>query len=242
MSLLQIIVCEKINNNKISLNPLIHHVINKKGLNMRVILATSNPYEVTNYVKIHPNKNYIFFLDVKLNGIEIARTLRKYDLFSYIVMVNFDISLISFQPQIKAIDYLFEVPNNEDPEGKIEDCLINIESDYKKIKTLLDKKIIIDTGCKIFKVDPEEIIYIETDKDHRIKVHTLNEEIGFYGSLKMIETLVPSYYFKVHRSYIVNTHHIKTIDKVQLAVFMTNKAKCYVSKRRMSELISLLSS
>lgn len=238
-------ICENDHKGADELYLIINEIIHNSYLEMNIMLNTNNPDLLINDVRLNTNKNCIYFLSVELSnnllGIELAKIIRIYDPFGYIILVmtHFDLTLLTFQSQIKAIDYILRV-NSPNFKKRISDCLIAVTNDFRKTTVFQENKIVVDTGCKIIKFNPDEIIFFETDVDHRIKVHTLDGQIKFYGALKKIQKVLPEYFYKVHRSYIVNTKHIKVIDKSNNILYLTNKEECYVSKTYMQSLINIL--
>lgn len=85
-----------------------------------------------------------------------------------------------------------------------------------------------------------EIMYFQS-LAHKIMIHTKTETKEFYGKLGEIENRIPGYFIRIHKSYLVNTHFIKSYrpDKVillngeELAISRSYKEQIhtFVSKR-----------
>jgi two-component system response regulator AgrA len=83
-----------------------------------------------------------------------------------------------------------------------------------------------------------DILFFETTtKDHKIRIHTCDEQLEFYGTLKEIEKMMSVDYYKSHRSYLVNTKKIKAIDKNKFIIYMINDEVCYISARYLKGLL-----
>lgn len=235
---MDIIICEDNNTQRRQIENIIMEEINSSNLDLNVILSTYNPKQVIEYISTSTNNNFIYFLDVELNsdinGIKLAAIIRKYDPKGYIIFVtsHAELTLLTFEYKVQAMDYILKY-NTENLKAKIIECLKAAYNNSKRLKNIEKKYISIDIGHKIVNLQPAEILFFETDKKHRIRLHTFDENIEFYCSLKQIETLVPPHFYKCHRSYIVNTRNIKSIDKDTLTIYMINGDKCYVSKRYM---------
>lgn len=241
--MIDVIICEDNNSQRIQFQNIIIEEINSSKLHLNIVLSTPNPNEVIEHVAFSKNKNFIYFFDVELNssinGIELANIIRQYDPKGYIIFItsHAELTLLTFEYKVQAMDYILKF-NEENLKIKIAENLKVAYNDFKKLKDSEKKHISIDIGNKIVNLEPDEILYFETDKNHRIRLHTFNENIEFYCSLREIEKLVPSYFYKCHRSYIVNTNNIKAIDKDEFIIYMVNGDKCYISKRYMRGILN----
>ncbi|MCM1109417.1 MAG: LytTR family DNA-binding domain-containing protein [Clostridium sp.] len=161
----------------------------------------------------------LLFLDIQmpdLNGLELSRMLPK-DL-RIVFTTAFDCyALEGFKAN--ALDYLikpisynefltasckaqewFELKNHSTESGDGED-FIYVKSDYKIVQIRLN-----------------DILYIEGLKDY-VKIHLESEARPVLSliSIKSLEERLPSPRFmRVHRSYIVQMHKVKTLDKGQI--------------------------
>ncbi|MBV4438419.1 LytR/AlgR family response regulator transcription factor, partial [Clostridium tyrobutyricum] len=234
--MIDIIICEDNNIQRKQIEDIILKEINTSKINLHIALSTSNSDEILKYVINSRNKNFIYFLDVELegniNGIELANTIRKYDLNGYIIFVtsHAELSLLTFKYKVQAMDYILKFDEKE-LETRIIDCLRVSYGNFSKINVIEKKYITLNIGSDIVNFDPNEILFFETYKNHKIRINMFNENIEFYCSLKKIQLLLPEYFYKCHRSYIVNIRNIKFIDKSNLIIHMNNDNKCYISKR-----------
>lgn len=69
-----------------------------------------------------------------------------------------------------------------------------------------------DTKNKFTKINYNEILYIEGLKNY-VSIYTATQRIITYQTLRELEDILPQPpFYRVHRSYIVSTVHIKLID------------------------------
>lgn len=76
------------------------------------------------------------------------------------------------------------------------------------------------------------ILYFQS-RGHKLVVHTMEGQQEFYGKLKEVEKLVPKYFLRIHKSFLVNEQFIISysydkvclIDKQQL-----NISRSYVNE------------
>ncbi|MBP2110056.1 LytR/AlgR family response regulator transcription factor [Paenibacillus silagei] len=244
---MKIIICENNDQAALSVHSAIKSIVSELDVSISVPLITSDPRRVIRYLSANNHSDCVYLLELKLqselNGIDLAKIIRDYDPLGYIVFLtsSFELDLLTYQHKIKAMDYIFKFPFLDLPK-RLKLCLSSIIGDFKKINVgHKDNLLTIDTATQVININISEIQFLETDINHRIKIHSLNETIECYGTLKSVESLLPSYFCKVHRSYIVNTRYIKSIDKTQFTLNMTNKETVYVSKRNMQSLLSYFS-
>lgn len=239
--MLDIIICEDNEYQRNELEKIIKDEI--KNFNLSVALSTDDPNTVIKYLEVSKDSCFIYFLDIELgtniNGLELAKIVRKLDPRGYIIFLTsyIEYTQLTFKYKVQALDYIIKSDSNNMRNG-IRECIDEVLSHYKNINEKEKNMITINSGNNIIKFNLDDILFFETtDKDHKIRIHTSNEQVEFYGTLKEIEKMVPSDYYKSHRSYLVNTRNIKSIDKDKLVIQMINGETCYVSKLYLKGLV-----
>ena len=240
--MLDIIICEDNNYQRKLIEDIIANQLEKLNSEINIALTASDPEDVIKYVRDCKVKPFIYFLDVELksemNGIELAKMVRKYDPMGYIIFVtsHAELTLLTFEYKVQAMDYI--VKNNLNKmENKISECIKEAYSDYKSSSTRVEL-IQINIGNRVVYFNPDDILFFETtDRRHIIRMHTKDEIIEFYGTLKEMEEVLPDSYYKPHRSYLVNTKKIRCIDKKDLIIYMVNNETCYIALRYLNELL-----
>ena len=235
-----IIICE---DNAIQRNE-VESIINNeiKNFDCKIALSTGNPHDVINHID-NNTSSFIYFLDVDLNsdlnGFQLAQLIRTHDPNGYIIFLtgHAELTLLTFQYKVQALDYIVKGDINL-LKTKITDCFNAIHNSLNAAKAKINNKISIDVGNNVIFLDFKDILFFETSgKEHKISVHTLSGQTEFYGTLKNIETTVSTDFYKVHRSYLVNTPKIKSIDKRKMVIEMINGEMCYVSLRYLRGLL-----
>lgn len=242
--MLDIIICEDNNYQREEIESIIKDELKKLNLNSNIAVSTGNPEDVIAYVENCKTKTFLYFLDVdlktKINGIELAKIIRKHDPMGYIVFVtsHSELSLLTFQYKVQAMDYVVKNDSNS-MKDKIIECINEAYNDYKNSIIIKTNSISINAGNKIIYFNLDDILFFETTgKDHKIRIHTCDEQMEFYGTMKEIEKMVSADYYKPHRSYLVNTKRIKLIDKSNLIIYMINDECCYIAARYLKGLLS----
>ncbi len=78
------------------------------------------------------------------------------------------------------------------------------------------KHIFVKAEYKTYKIDLQDIIFVEGLKDYS-KIYTTTGNVMTLKSLKAVESMLPKHEFiRVHRSYIVSINKIKVVSKSQI--------------------------
>jgi len=158
----------------------------------------------------------LIFLDIQMpgiNGIEFARNLPKNTLIIFTTAFS-EYALDSYE--VEAIDYLVK-PIEPERFRKAVDKAISYHSllvseEAKNIENIETDYIFVKSDRKFFKVNFEDILFIEGLKDYVI-IQMKDQRIITKMNLKNIHELLPSNIFlRVNRSYIVNKNHISSFD------------------------------
>lgn len=245
--MLSIIICEDDYMQRKAMEAIINKEILDSNLDLHIDLSTNKPEDVIEYVEASRGVTFIYFLDVELgetmNGIELASRVRKFDPKGYIIFVtsHTELTLLTFRYKVQAMDYIIKY-NSKDMEERITECINAAYNDYKNYNVRESDIIPINIGNRVIYFNLNEILFFETtNKDHRIRIHTCEEQLEFYGTLKDIEKIAPENYYKPHRSYLVNTKKIKSIDKDKLIIQMINGEVCYIASRYLRGLLNICS-
>lgn len=239
--MIKIILCEDNHQQRKQIESIINEELETQD--MSIALSTDDPHTIIKYVESAKEDTFIYFLDIDLqsdiNGIELAKMIRKYDPRGYIIFLtsHTELTLLTFQYKVQALDYIIKA-DRETVATRIKECLNEVLNNLKYTKIKDTNMIPIDIGNNIVFFDLNEILFFETSsKEHKIRVHTCNGQSEFYGALKDVEKQVSSSYYKPHRSYLVNTAKIKSIDKKNLIINMVNGETCYVASRYLKGLM-----
>jgi len=164
------------------------------------------------------NKNTVdlIFLDINMpgiNGIDFARTIPKYTLIIFTTAYS-QYALDSYE--VDAIDYLVKPIDPVKFRKAVNKAIVYhsllLDEDKKNVGTVEDEYIFVKSDRKYFKVNLEEILFIEGLKDYVI-IQMEKQRIITRMSLKTVCDLLPAHiFFRINRSYIVNKKHIDSFD------------------------------
>lgn len=245
--MLRIIICEDDVTQRKAIEAIINKEIINSNLDLNIDLSTNNPEDVIKHVEASRGTTFIYFLDVEfgatINGIELAKKIRKFDSKGYIIFItsHSELTLLTFQYKVQAMDYIVKFDSKE-IQDRIIECIKEAYWDYKNYSIKEANNLPISIGNRIVYFNMDEILFFETtNKDHKIRIHTCEEQLEFYGTLKDIEKIVSDNYYKPHRSYLVNIKKIKSIDKEKLIIQMINGEVCYIASRYLRGLLNICS-
>ena len=93
--------------------------------------------------------------------------------------------------------------------------------------------LVITKGGEHITVNPQEIIYAEVF-DRKIILHTLQDEIEYYGKMKELEKKVGEDFYRPHRAYLVNMNYIRKYDAT--AIYLS-KGQALMAKQNYQDFV-----
>jgi len=225
----------------------------KSFSNLQLVAECSNGFEGVKVInELNPD---LLFLDIqmpKLNGFEMLELIDKNP---YIIFATAYDHYAIKAFEVSAIDYLLK-PFSLD---RFSESITKVLKQYStnsyqndelflkskdKNRDYLDKIVIKDSN-KILLFPLEEVIFLESADDY-VTVNTLSGKYLKQKTMKYFEeNLNPTSFIRVHRSYIVNTLYIKSIDMVEKESYrikLKNNITIPVSKTGISYLKEFLNS
>ncbi|MCZ8332489.1 MAG: LytTR family DNA-binding domain-containing protein [Flavobacterium sp.] len=183
---------------------------------LQLVGKANNAFEAVNF--LHQEKIDILFLDIKmpsLSGLDMLKTLQNppkvilTTAFSEFGVESYDYGIsdylmkpVSFERFLKAVNKIVMPKNLEFPIEKVQE------------KPALENEFIFfKADKKIHKFYFKEILFFEGSGNY-VKIHTENTTpLMVLEKLSALEEKLPQKQFiRVHKSFIVNTAHIKQIE------------------------------
>lgn len=238
--MIDIYICE----DNISQLNLIRQYINNtiliEELDMKISLATSNPYKLLD--SLSADNIGVFFLDINLhsdiNGLLLAQKIRKLKPRCFIIFVtsHSEMCVLTFQYKVEALDFIIK-DDAHSMKLKIHECLLYIADKHAALNNSIVKMFNVPITDRMIAIDYNDIIFFETSANiHKIILHTKERNIEFSGQLKEISLQLDSRFYRCHQSYLINISHIKEVNFLHGIVTMTTGDICPVSTRAKSEL------
>lgn len=220
---------------------------------IEVVATFSIPEEALEFLP----KNDIdcLFLDIEMptmDGFQFLEKLTHKDFATVITTAYNEYAIKAFKKE--AIDYLLKPIDTDDLEDTIQKIKKykkankNNEESEKIEKILLNfnekisqKKITVNTDGKLVFLDPNDILFLESDGNY-CTIHTNNnKKIVLTKKLKEVGAKLPDeQFFRVHNSYIINLGRIKEYLKSDGYVILEDNHKIPVSRQKKSEFLDKL--
>jgi len=201
--------------------PLAHRVIEKYAEDIPNIDIVFKCKDAIEAMQVIDEKSVdLIFLDInmpKISGINFLKTLKNPPLviiataYSEYAIEGFELDVtdylmkpFSFERFLKAVQKVQEKLREKNKNM--------IEHEGNRIENIEDKYIFVKSNKKTYKLNLNEIFYIEALGDY-VKVHTKDSFIITYQSMKKVEELLPSSQFvRIHKSFIVSIDRIISIE------------------------------
>lgn len=238
--MLNIYVCEDREDQRKRFAAIIESYYTSNYLDATLKLSTDSPYELIKNIDTENPGLYFLDIDLKtdINGLQLAKEIKNAENRSVIVFLtaHSEMMLLTFQYKVEALDFIVK-DNYKNIGERIGDC---ISVAYKrhleqKPDTRVFRIAMKDT-VKILEFN--DIIYFETTSlKHKLRVHTDTRMLEFYSELKKVENDLDSRFMRCHKSYIINQHKIKEIDKKNSLIIMVNGDCCPCSRTAKKYLI-----
>ena len=147
----------------------------------------------------------ILFLDIQLDGMDglaLAKDLRSKNFTGNIVFLTAYKEYVFHGYQVHALNYLLKPVSYSD----VLTCM-NIVYEQKKVDHYT-----FSIGNTIYRLSYKNILYFSSDK-HYIEIFTRYTSYKHLGTFKQVLSITPTYFVRCHRTLIVNTHNIESLQK-----------------------------
>ena len=213
-------------------------------------LAALNPDEVIDYLSEKPSSHGIYFLDIDLdtsiNGIDLAKKIRKMDVQANIIFTTThdEMAPIILKNKVGAIDFIKKDESIENYRDNLYDALKYAENITNKTMEKENSNFTFEIGNQIYNFDQSEIVLIETSSvPHRLTLETINGNYEFYNKISDLEKEYP-FLLKLNRSCLINPNNIRNANfTTRLITFKNDSAKKFPigkSRKLKSEIKKIL--
>lgn len=157
------------------------------------------------------------FIDINMpdiNGMEFIASMPSPPLTVFITAYS-EFAVDSYK--VGAIDYLLKPYSFADLQRAAE--RIRCQHELQKQAAMQQQDcIFIRTDSKWVKTNVSDILYIQGYGDY-LKIHLNNAKpLTTLSTFAKIKSSLPQHFIQVHRSYIVNLHHIKETDRARIVI------------------------
>lgn len=213
---------------------------------IEVVAECSNgPEAVAAIDRLEPS---LLFLDIQMPGMNGFQVLQQ---IKYIPKVIFTTAYDSFALKAfehNAVDYLLKPYTKERFDVSISRVLKN--EDMNPVRSLTEtlphsgaypERILVEKGNRLINIPVTDILYLKADKDYT-RIHTNGQVyLSTHGISQVEQKLNPQIFIRVHRSHIINIHHIKELYKdIRLYMVMTDGAEINIGRNYINNIKKLI--
>ncbi len=227
------------------------HLINLYCPDLTILASCASAEEARKSIEEHQPD--LVFLDIEMpneNGFQLLKSLPEIN-FHIIFVTAYDAYAIK-AIKFNALDYILKPINVEElvnavkkikeigQKRKNQPLVKNLLEDIQNKNTF--KKITIPIREGYLFVDVSELIRCESDSNYTIFFMTDKSKIVSSRTLKEFEDILTLHQFlRVHKSHIVNIHHIKGYIKGEGGFLtLSDNSKIEVSRRKKEEILAKL--
>ena len=205
------IKCVVIDDEPLAIKVLEKHI--KQVPELELTATFDNPITAGQFLQ--NNAVNLLFLDIQMpvvTGIDfikntviqpkviITTAYREYALEGYeLDIIDYLLKPISFIRFYKAINK-YKALNLSSQQTSYESLEVDNVIDY----------IFVNSNKRMIRIEFDTILYIDSIKDY-IRIHTTNDTIITKDKISSFVKKLPSYFLRVHRSYIINTRKIASL-------------------------------
>ena len=231
--MLDFVICDDNKSALLKLEKMLDAVFINHKYDAQVLLSTTNPEELVNYVKRHSINVAILDIDFKskISGLDLANIIRKKDKNVYIIFTTAHLEYGLMAYKYKTFDYLPKPITLE----RLEDTIIRL---FEDISGTVAKFIRLDNNKTIIRED--SIQYIQKD-GVKVIFHTSTRDYEVYSSFKKILPKLSGKFFQCHKSYIVNLEKVSDIDILNNVILLDGdkNSKCYIGPKYKNKLMEV---
>ena len=186
----------------------------------------------------------LVFLDVELSDGQ------SFDVLNAIDHIEFETIFITAYDQyaaqafrVNAVDYLLKPINIKELIDAVDRTQKRFEqrSSSSPAQTKFSKSVGITSSNGVVFVDPSDITYCEADGAYT-RCYTSDQTILSSKNLKEFEQFLEAHGFlRVHHSFLVNLAHIKSFQKEDSSLLLSDDREVPVSQRRKKQLMDMMS-
>jgi two-component system LytT family response regulator len=220
---------------------------------IEIVGEAENIYEA--YQLIQNKKPAVVFLDIEMNG------GNGFDLLNMFEEVDFEVIFVTSYDHyaLKAIkycalDYLLKPVTIEELQESVQDLLQRLQEKksaerYKLLYENLKKSdkeavLVLNTQTKLEYVKVSDILFLKGEGNYTTFYLQNGKHLVIAKTLKKYEEILcdeSSGFFRIHKSYIVNTSYIKHLERgEETSIVLQDGTELEVSRRKKQELMNKL--
>ncbi|QXV63742.1 response regulator transcription factor [Mucilaginibacter sp. 21P] len=180
----------------------------KQTSGLRLAGSDTNPMQAIAKLEQAPPDILLIDVDMpQISGLEIACSLKKEIAIIFITAFK-EFSFDAFE--LSAVDYLLKPISY----ARFLQAIEKVKRSHFTGPTPADSSIIVkgDAKHKFHKILLSDIIYINAAVNY-VQIHCKTETIMTYLTIgELMDSLPPTTFVKVHRSYVINSDYLRTVE------------------------------
>lgn len=216
------------------LQEMLEKIFLKHDFDASVVFSSCDASSLLSF--LNTNDVDVLFLDIdlnsSLNGIQLAKEIRKKNKSVYIVFATGHFEYIVSAFECKTFDFL-QKPFSM---SKLENTIVRLYDDINN-----NSANFIKLNSRNTLINQNSINYIQKNGMKTI-FNVVSGEINTYGSFNTICSSLPSNFVRCHKSFIVNTLNISEIDFRNNIIFFKNmqSAHCFIGPKYKNSFMEVL--
>ena len=234
--MLNFVVCDDNQNIVERLSKMLESIFIQNNIDAKVSYTCNTPQELFDYER--NNSVDVLFLDIdlkdKINGIDLANKIRKFNKDIYIIFTSAHMEYILLAYQCKTFDFLPK-PITQERLSETIDRLIDDINGNKKSNSF------IRLNSKNTIINQDNINFIKRD-GMKLVVYTNTRTYEAYTSFNKISKELSNNFVRCHKSYVANIDKISNIDMSDNSISFNeyyNKEKCYIGPKYKNNLMEV---
>lgn len=179
----------------------------------------------------------ILFLDICMNGIngmEAARRLRQMDGQMILIFVTAAEDFVYQAFDVGAFHYLLKPFCGEKFQEVMEKAAEQLSGRVRKPEgKRRAPDLMITAGGAHIAVNFADVVYAEVF-NRKVVIHTMNDDIAYYGKIKELEEKAGDNFYRTHRAYLVNFDYIRKYDARMVYL---EKGQVFIAKQNYREFV-----
>lgn len=183
--------------------------------NLEIVACFDNGDDTLQFLQSKPDIDLVF-LDIQMpgiKGIEILKQAAKASSMTkplFILVTAYERYAFPAFENL-AFDYLLKPVSRQRLAQTLLDARTALDKQPQQPQPELNHKLTFKTGASAILLDDEEIILIEAAGNYMC-IHTLNETVVIRETMKELLQRLPPQFIQVHRSTLLNLHHVHKIQ------------------------------
>jgi DNA-binding LytR/AlgR family response regulator len=195
---------------------------------VKLVATCQDGLEAIRFIEENDNID-LLFLDIEMpemSGLELLKVL-KYPIPTILITSQKEYALESYEYGV--VDYIVKPVEYV----RFVRAIRKVQEQYSRTEKLKDsvEYVFIKVNANLIKVFLRDILYFEALADY-VLIHTKDHQYIFLSTMKSLVHRLPSYFVRIHRSYIVNC---RNIDYIEDSTVIINRKTLAISNTYKSE-------